>query len=132
MKIVYIFAFIMLVGMSYGINAQDYEELTAELRKPSVEVSVSHLMRGFNQDIMMPKMGFYTYDLIRTGVGCGAGVFGGLDQGFTIWSIVQKDITDWSKWVTAAIFTLAWYQQNGQSVGHMCGTFWELLHKTSD
>ena len=128
MKILYLLAFILLASMAYGAKEHDYEELVAELRKPAVEVVVAQLMGHLNRDKLVPLIGGHGYDVVRTGVGCAAGVFGGLDQGFTILDIVRRNPTDWQRWIFAGIFVFAWWQQNGQYLGYVCGTFWELLH----
>ena len=127
MKIIYVIVLLMLSSMALG-KIHDYNELVTELRKPAVEVSVATLMGGFKKEDVVDIIGGEAYDIARTGVGCGAAVFGGLDTGFTIYDIVSQDPTDPGAYIFAVLYTIAWWQQNGQYLTYMCSNFWRLIH----
>ena len=127
MKIAYLIAFMMILSIC-SAKAHNYRELVEDLRKPAVEVTVAQLMSGFRKEDVIDVMGGHAYDIARTGVGCAAGVFGGLDTGFTIWDIVSQDPTDFEVYIFAVLYTIAWWQQNGQYLEYMCGNFWQLIH----
>ena len=128
MKILCFLALILFAGMAYGVKEHDYTELVEELKKPAVEVFVAQIMSNFRREDLVHTIGGEVYDIARTGVGCGAGIFGGLDTGFTVWDILSQDFTDFGRWMFAIIYSIAWWQQNGQYITYMCTNFWHLIH----
>ena len=128
MKFLALLVALMLLNFTYARSIHDYQELVTELKKPAIESSVNLLLGGFNKADVATLIGSHAYDLARTGVGCGAGVFGGLDTAFTIADIIQSDPTDIGVYIFAVIYSIAWWQQNGQYIDYMCSTFWSLLH----
>ena len=123
MKIV-IVIMAMLLAFSY---AHSYTEFVEDLKKPAIESVVNTLLGDFDKKEIMDLEG-EAYAIARTGVGCAAGVFGGLDTGFTIADIIRQDPTDIQAYIFAVIFIIAWWQQNGQYIEYMCTTFWNLIH----
>ena len=117
-----------MFGCMATAKVHDYNELVRELRKPAVEVSVAQLLGGFRKEEVIDIVGGAAYDIARTGVGCGAAFFGGLDTAFTIWDIVSEDPTDFGSYIFAVIYSIAWWQQNGQYMEYMCSNFWALIH----
>eukprot|EP00345_Euplotes_harpa_P017943 CAMPEP_0168336658 /NCGR_PEP_ID=MMETSP0213-20121227/11686_1 /TAXON_ID=151035 /ORGANISM="Euplotes harpa, Strain FSP1.4" /LENGTH=128 /DNA_ID=CAMNT_0008341919 /DNA_START=17 /DNA_END=403 /DNA_ORIENTATION=+ len=122
--------FVVLIAFFTTVNTKvhDYNELVTELRKPAIEVTVAQLLGGFRKEDVVATVGSKAYDIARTGVGCGAGVFGGADTAFTIADIISQDPKDPGAYIFAVLYTIAWWQQNGQYVTYMCSTFWQLLH----
>ena len=123
---------VLLVVMAMAWTAQskmmNYDQKLSEMKKPSIEVVVAQLLGGFKKEDYIHIVGSKAYDIARTGVGCGAGVFGGADTIFTIIDIISQDPTDPGAYIFAVIYTIAWWQQNGQYVTYMCSNFWQLLH----
>ncbi|CAI2384034.1 unnamed protein product [Moneuplotes crassus] len=105
-----------------------YEELINDMRKPALAVSINSILAHLTKERLEPLIGNRATDIVRDGVGCGSGVFGGLDQAFTVVDIIRRDPTDWFGYVFATIFIFAWWQQNGQFVTYYCGNLWEEIH----
>ena len=127
MKVICVFFLVLLLSSSMARD-HSYEELIQDLRKPALEVTIQQVLGHFNREKLVPYLGSRGYDIVRDGVGCVSGVLGGLDQGFTVADIIRQDPTDWFRYVFAAIFIVAWWQQNGQFITFYCGNFWELIH----
>ena len=125
MKIAIIIALIMMLSIA---TAHNVNSLVEEHRKPDIEVTVARLMGAFNKGDFASIVGGNAYDIARSGVGCGAGFFGGLDTGFTIYGIIAQDPTNIQSYVFAVIYSISWWQQNGQYLEVMCTNFWTLLH----
>ena len=127
MKFAYILAFVMLISFSVAME-HSYTELIEDLKKPAVEVTVAQLLSGFETPEVKELVGGEAYAIARTGVGCGAGVFGGLNTGFTIYDIISQDPTDFESYIFGVLYAIAWWQQNGQYLEYMCTNFWHLIH----
>ena len=127
MKLIYVIVFLMISSMAFA-KINDYNELVKDLKKPDVEVLVNQLMGGFKKESVVDIIGGETYNIARSGVGCAAGFFGGADTAFTIIDIVSQDPTDFQSYIFAVIFSIAWWQQNGQYLEYMCTNFWRLIH----
>jgi hypothetical protein len=115
----------MLVAFSC---AHSYQELIEQHKKPAIESVVNSLLGNFKKEDVVDIVGGEAYDIARTGVGCAAGFFGGLDTGFTIADIIRQDPTDFETYIFAVLFIIAWWQQNGQYLEYMCINFWRLIH----
>eukprot|EP00343_Euplotes_focardii_P003451 CAMPEP_0205814770 /NCGR_PEP_ID=MMETSP0205-20121125/20108_1 /ASSEMBLY_ACC=CAM_ASM_000278 /TAXON_ID=36767 /ORGANISM="Euplotes focardii, Strain TN1" /LENGTH=87 /DNA_ID=CAMNT_0053099549 /DNA_START=42 /DNA_END=302 /DNA_ORIENTATION=+ len=87
MKFAYILTLIMLVSFTVA-KEHTYSELIQDLTKPAIEVTVAQLMASFDRPEVKELVGADAYAIARTGVGCGSGVFGGLNTGFTIYDII--------------------------------------------
>ncbi|CAI2382674.1 unnamed protein product [Moneuplotes crassus] len=105
-----------------------YEEFTKELRKPAIEASVVQILESYFTPEVVELLGGQAYNIARTGVGCAAGVFGGLNTGFTIWDVISQAPRDIDSYIFGAIYAYAWWQQNGQYMEYMCSNFWDLVH----
>ena len=128
MRIQLIALLLLVIQFSASRSVHDYTELVTELKKPAVEVVVAQLMGSFRKEEITAIVGGEAYNIARTGVGCAAGIFGGLDTGFTIADIIRQDPTDPGAYIFAVLFTIAWWQQNGQYLEYMCSNFWRLIH----
>ena len=129
MKIQLIALLLLAIQFASPRSVHDYTELVTELKKPAVEVVVAQLMGSFRKEEVTEIVGGEAYNIARTGVGCASGIFGGLDTGFTIADIIQQDPTDPGAYIFAVLFTIAWWQQNGQYLEYMCTNFWRLIHE---
>ena len=125
MKAICVFMLALLVSSTMAHN---YEELVNDLRRPGLEATVQQVLTFIKNEKLMPILEGRGYDIVRDGVGCAAGVFGGLDQGFNLYDIIMSDPTDWPVYIFAAIFIFAWWQQNGQFITYYCGNFWNNIH----
>ena len=88
--------------------------------KPSLETTVAKLLAGFDRQDYINVAESKAYAIARSGVGCGAGVFGGGDTVFTIVDIISQDPTDPGAYIFAVIYLIAWWQQNGKMVTDYC------------
>ena len=123
----YLMVFMVLAWTAHS-RVQDYNQMLQDMKKPSIEVVVAQLLGGFKREDFSKLVGSKAYDIARTGVGCGAGVFGGADTVFTIIDIISQNPKDINSYIFAVLYTIAWWQQNGQYVTYMCSNFWILIH----
>ena len=127
MKILFLFVLVLLLSSTFARKKHTYEELIKDLRKPAIELSINQILNHLSRERLEPLLGSKGFDIVRDGVGCASGVFGGLDQGFVIVDIIKQDPKDWFSYVFAIIFVYAWWQQNGQFITFYCGNFWDLI-----
>ena len=127
-KIAFLLVLVFVIQGTFAKSAHDYSEFVTDLKKPAIASVVNQLLGGFQREDVIELGDSKLYDIVRTGVGCVAGVSGGLDTAFTIADIIQSDPTDPGVYIFAVIFTIAWWQQNGQYIEYMCGNFWILIN----
>ena len=119
---------ILLLATTSMAKYHTYQEFVGELRKPALESSVAQLVEAYFTPEVVDLVGGHAYNVARTGVGCAAGVFGGLNTGFTIWDVISEAPKEVDSYIFGVFYALAWWQQNGQYMEYMCGNFWDLIH----
>lgn len=68
-----------------------------------------------------------TYQLIRSFVGCEAGISGGINTVFTVIDIGMSDGWTWQTLLFGALYLYAWYQQSFPAIQYYCAEFLSLV-----
>mmetsp|Transcript_13079 Transcript_13079/g.24065 ORF Transcript_13079/g.24065 Transcript_13079/m.24065 type:complete len:128 (-) Transcript_13079:38-421(-) len=126
MKVALFFVF-ALVALATAEKAYDFSMIDNIKENHAIEATVAKWLLGFNREEFIVHYSGEAYNIIRSGVGCMAGVFDGANIGFMLAQIITDDPTDIMSYVFVGLFVVAWWGQNGQALEYYCGYFWNHI-----